>query len=71
MIAHAMTGRRDIKIIQFEMFRGKEYTCTIGVAKKGAKFGGFKAYMTYPVTPSFNNIQVSIFLLLILIKNKK
>jgi len=39
--------------------RSTSYTCTIGVPKKGAKFGGFKAYMAYPVTPSFNNIQVS------------
>ena len=35
------------------------YTCTVGVAKKGAKFGGLKAYMNYPLTPSFSNIQVS------------
>jgi len=38
---------------------GPNYTCTVGAPKKGAKFGGLKAYMTYPVTPSFNNIQVS------------
>jgi hypothetical protein len=35
------------------------YTCTVGIAKKGAKFGGLKAYMNYPLTPSFSNIQVS------------
>jgi hypothetical protein len=34
------------------------YTCTLGVAKKGAKFAGLKPFMNYPLTPSFSNIQV-------------
>jgi hypothetical protein len=34
------------------------YTCTVGVAKKGAKFAGLKPFMNYPLTPSFSNIQV-------------
>lgn len=37
---------------------GEPYIVTVGVAKKGAKFGGLKAYMNYPLTPSFSNIQV-------------
>jgi len=35
------------------------FTCTIGQAKKTAKFGGMKPFVLYPVTPSFSNIQVS------------
>jgi sorting nexin-9/18/33 len=35
------------------------YSCAVGMPKKGSKFGGLKTYMTYAITPSFSQIQVS------------
>jgi len=35
------------------------YTCKIGGHKKEGKFGGLKNFISYQLTPSFNNIQVS------------
>ena len=36
------------------------YTCKIGTPNKGSKFGGMKSFVTYPLTPSFSGIQVSV-----------
>lgn len=35
------------------------YSCLVGTPKKGSKFGGLKSYITYQLTPSFSQIQVS------------
>ena len=36
------------------------YTCKIGTPNKGSKFGGMKSFVTYPLTPSFSGIQVTV-----------
>ena len=35
------------------------YTCEVGPGKKLTKYGGIKTIVTYGITPSFSNIQVS------------
>ena len=52
LVEEVGTGRFGWKVCK------EPYTCTVGVAKKGAKFAGLKPFMNYPLTPSFSNIQV-------------
>lgn len=35
------------------------YTCTVGPGEKDQKLGGMKTFVTYGLTPSFNNIKVN------------
>jgi len=35
------------------------YTCTVGPGEKDQKLGGIKTFVTYGLTPSFNNIKVN------------
>ena len=35
------------------------YTCMVGTPRKSSKFGGIKPFLTYGVTPSFTDIEVS------------
>ena len=38
---------------------GSSYTITVGPGIKDQKFGGIKTFVTYGITPSFNNITVN------------
>ena len=35
------------------------YSCCVGPGRKVAKYGGIRTVVTYGITPSFSNIQVS------------
>ena len=52
-----MVNELNKEFFQWEQ-SGEAYTCKIGDPSKGAKFGGMKSYVLYPITPTFSNVKV-------------